>query len=382
MRPPPALLVMIGLSMLGNSALVIQPMLVGGMVDYLGFTARQAGFVASVELSGLSLGMLLLVGVAPRVPGKVLAATAIGVIASVNVASCFVQQFQIMLPLRFLGGMGCAMALAVFLAMAASERRPEKTFAIVNAVSIAYSGVFTPFAPTLLKAWQLPGLFLILAAVALVMISLIRGVVAGSAHAAREVSGDGRSRVVSLDIAFVLVMMLLLYTGHGSVWAFQERIGTGLGLTPQQVGNWIGASMLIGGVAGSLLAGMLGLRFGRVWPQLLSLGISAVAALLLVYGEAPLLFAIACALVAFSWFYGLPYQMGVLAEFDPKGRANMAGLVMTTGGSALGPAIAGMLVVGVGHTAIGQFAAACYLLSLMLVLPAVIKLNRERALPV
>jgi hypothetical protein len=47
MRRMPPLLVMIGFLMLGNSSLVVQPMIVGGLVDHLGFTERQAGFVAS-----------------------------------------------------------------------------------------------------------------------------------------------------------------------------------------------------------------------------------------------------------------------------------------------------------------------------------------------
>lgn len=381
---PPALLVMIGLSMLGNSALVVQPMMVGGLVDYLGFSERQAGFIASVELSGLSLGMLLLVGVAQHIPKNLLATGAITLISLVNILACFVDQFPIMLMLRFFGGLGCAMALAVFLTMAASQPRPERTFAIVNAVSIAYSGVFTPFAPRILQMWHLQGLFLILAAVALLMIPLVRGVPTRSATtyiSPADPGSDSLSRLLSLNIVMVLLMMLLLYTGHGSVWAYQERIGSGLGMTSQQVGNWIGLSMLIGGVGGSLLAGALGLRLGRILPQLLSLGISAIAAILLVYGETSLLFATACGLVALSWFYGLPYQMGLLAAFDPKGRANMAGLVMTTGGSALGPAIAAILISQVGHTAIGMFAASCYALSLILVLPAAIQLTRTDAAP-
>lgn len=379
MRPPP-LLVMIGLSMLGNSALVVQPMVVGGMVDYLGFSEGQAGFVASVELGGLSLGMLLLVGIAQQIPRRLLAGAGIALIASVNVASCFVTQFEVMLALRFFGGVGCAMALAVFLAMAASQTRPERTFAIVNAVSIAYSGVFVPFAPGILQAWQLSGLFLILAGVALLMLPLLSGIAGESAATSADRAargGESLGKLLTMNVVMVLLMMLLLYTGHGSVWAFQERIGTGLGLTPQQVGNWIGLSMLIGGVGGSLLAGALGLRFGRVLPQLLSLGISAVAAILLVFGETPAAFATACALIAMSWFYGLPYQMGLLAACDPRGRANMAGLVMTTGGSALGPAIAAVLIGEVGHAAIGMFAASCYVLSLLLVLPTAIKLTRS-----
>ena len=375
MKRAPALLVMIGFSMLGNTSLVVQPMIVGGLVDLLGFTERQAGFVASVELAGLSLGMLMIIGLARNVPRMTLAAAAIGIVVAANVASCFVHQFETMLAVRFVGGVGGAMAVAVFLTMGAAQAKPENAFAVVNAVSIAYSGVFTPFAPTILQRWQLPGLFLILATVALLMIPLVSGardVVNASAATSPGAPARTAEAPWSLArVAMLLAMMLLLYTGHGSIWAFQERIGVGLGMSSHEVARSIGLSMLIGGVGGSLLARFLGLRFGRFWPQPISLGVSAIAALLLVYGHTPALFGIACALVAVSWFYGLPYQMGLLAMYDARGRANMAGLVMTTGGSAAGPALAALLIgTSAGHVAIGIFAACCYMLALLFVLPA------------
>ena len=86
---------------------------------------------------------------------------------------------------------------------------------------------------------------------------------------------------------------------------------------------------------------------------------------------------LACGLVAVTWFYGLPYQMGLLAATDPLGRANMAGVVMTTGGAASGPALAALLSNRSGHTAIGIFAASCYLLALVLVLASVIQMSRS-----
>jgi predicted MFS family arabinose efflux permease len=371
---------MIGFSMLGNSSLVVQPMIVGGLVDHLGFTERQAGLIASVELAGLSLGMLLMVGIAQRFPRAALAGASMAIVALANIVACFVHQFAPMLVVRFIAGGGAAMAIAVFLSMGAAQPRPENTFAIVNALSIAYSGILTPFAPAILSAWKLPGLFLTLAAVALLMIPLLIGLDAGTQrkapgsmarHAAERGPGG-----VPIRILMLLLMMFLLYSGHGSVWAFQQRIGVGLGLQPAEIGRWIGLSMLIGGVGGSLTARVLGLKLGRVWPQLLSLGLSAVAAVMLVFGTSSVLFAIACGLVAFSWFYGLPYQMGLLAAFDPFGRANMAGVVMTTGGSAAGPALAAVLIAQFGHPAIGVLAASCYLLCLMLVLPSAIDLNR------
>jgi predicted MFS family arabinose efflux permease len=376
MRRPPPLLTMIGFSMLGNSSLVVQPMIVGGLVEKLGFTERQAGITASVELSGLSFGMVLLLLVGRRCPPRLLGLAAIAAVVLANLLACTVHHFEEMLLVRFAAGFGAAMALAGFLAMAASQEMPENTFAVVNAVSIAYSGVLTPFAPHILAAWGLAGLFLTLAAIALLMLPLTLGLHYGSSSAApsKHDQSDIPSLPLSRQVLLLLMMMLLLYTGHGAIWAYQQRIGVGLGLTNLQIGNMIGMSMLIGGVGGSLAARVLGLRLGRVFPQYMSLGASALGAMLLVWGN-PLVFAAACGLVAFSWFYGLPYQMGLLAAFDPLGRANMAGVVMTTGGAAAGPAIAALLVPQAGHAAIGAFAAACYAGCLLLVMPGAIALN-------
>jgi predicted MFS family arabinose efflux permease len=168
----------------------------------------------------------------------------------------------------------------------------------------------------------------------------------------------------------LLAMMLLLYSGHGAIWAYQERIGVAAGLDEHAVGKWLGLSMLIWGVGGSLLARFMSMSIGRMWPQVISLGASCLAVLLLVYGSTPAAFAISCGLIAFSWFYGLPYQMGLLAARDPKGRAALAGVMMSTGGMALGPAIAALLLVRGAHWPIGVFAGICYLLALAIAVPS------------
>jgi predicted MFS family arabinose efflux permease len=131
------------------------------------------------------------------------------------------------------------------------------------------------------------------------------------------------------------------------------------------------------GIVGSLIAWRAGLAIGRLWPQILSLGVSVVAAMMLVNVETAVGFTVASSLIALSWFYGLPYQMGVLAQLDPKGRANVMGIIMTTGGAGLGPALAGMMIAPGQYTTIGWFAAASYTLCLILVLPAVFFINRH-----
>jgi len=272
------------------------------------------------------------------------------------------------------------MAFSTYLTIGAAQERPENLFAIVNAVSIAYAGVFLPIAPAIVSAWQLPGIFLSLAAIAMAAGTMIRWLPRIPAPQASTAVQGARhwlaTPTLSANVIMVLIMMLFLYTGHGAVWAYQERIGVSVGMPSHEVGKWLGASMLICGVTGSMLARLLGMSIGRIWPQTLSLGISVVAALLLVLGATPGIFAFACGLIALSWYYGLPYQMGLLAEYDRRGRLNMIGSTMITAGAAVGPAIAAVLVGSMGHWTVGVLAGLCYLAGLILVLPPAIEVAR------
>jgi predicted MFS family arabinose efflux permease len=356
-------------SMAGNTPLVVQPMVVGAMVDLLGLTERQAGIVASVELAGLTLGILGMIRAMESVPRPALAVFAVIAIVVANLTTCFVSSFVWLLPIRFFSGIGAAAAFCVYLNMAASDEHPENVFAIVNAISISYSGVLTLVAPYLLQAGGLPGMLLTLCIITLSALLTLPWVIRYGPPRSRTMPG---SRFVSLpsQVVPLLAMMLLLYTGHGAIWAYQERIGVAVGLDEHAVGKWIGLSMLVWGVGGSLLARLMSMSIGRIWPQAISLGASAFAVMLLVSGSTPFTFAGSCGLIAFSWFYGLPYQMGLLAARDPKGRAALAGVMMSTGGMALGPALAALLLVGHAHWPIGVFSGICYLLALVIAVPS------------
>ena len=389
MSNPRSLIAMGAFSMAGNTPLVVQPMVVGAMVDLLGLTERQAGIVASVELVGLTLGILAMIPVMSSAPRTALALFAVAAITGANLLTCFVSSFTWLLPTRFLSGIGAAAAFCLYLNMASSDEQPEHVFAIVNAISITYSGILTLLAPYLLHAGGLPGLLLTLCLMTLLALLTIPWVIRYGPQSYRLQSyrlqsygpqshGPQSSRTTSISrftslpsrVMLLLAMMLLLYAGHGAIWAYQERIGVAAGLDEHAVGKWLGLSMLIWGVGGSLLARLMSMSIGRMWPQVISLGASCAAVLLLVYGSTPAAFAISCGLIAFSWFYGLPYQMGLLAARDPKGRAALAGVMMSTGGMALGPAIAALLLVGRAHWPIGVFAGICYLLALAIAVPS------------
>jgi predicted MFS family arabinose efflux permease len=356
-------------AMAGNTPLVVQPMVVGAMVDRLGLTERQAGLLASLELAGLTLGILALMGVMGRVPRSTLAVLALLTIVAANLLTCLVSAFAWLVPIRMLSGVGAAAAFCVYLSMAAASPMPERVFAVVNAISIAYSGILTLLAPRIMQFGGLNGMLLTLAGITLLALATIPLTRESNLTAARPV---GRLQIGAIpqSVLVLLAMMLLLYTGHGAIWAFQERIGIAAGLSEHAVGKWIGLSMLVWGVGGSLLARVMGMSIGRIWPQILSLGASCIAVLFLVFGSSPAAFATSCGLIAFSWFYGLPYQMGLLAARDAKGRAALAGVMMSTAGMAIGPGISALLLVGHAHWPIGVFAGTCYLLALAIAVPA------------
>jgi predicted MFS family arabinose efflux permease len=370
-----SLIAMGAFAMAGNTPLVAQPMVVGAMVDLLGMTERQAGIMASVELTGLTLGILAVMPAVTRVKRSNLAVFAVSTIIAANLMTCFVSGFWTLLPIRFLSGVGAASAFCVYMNLAASSERPENAFAIVNAISIAYSGLVNLLAPYLLQAAGLPGILVVLSVItsfALVTLPWFATLqLSGIRPTASTLGASARALLLPL-----LGMMLLLYTGHGAIWGYQERIGVAAGLSETTVGTWLGLSMLVWGVGGSLFARVMSLSIGRMWPQIVSLGASCLAALILVYGTTPLSFAASSALIAFSWFYGLPYQMGLLAARDRQGRVALAGVMMSTGGMALGPGIAAFLISGNAHQEIGIFSSVCYLAALAIAIPATRRLNR------
>jgi predicted MFS family arabinose efflux permease len=353
------------------------------MVDTLAFSDKQAGFVVFAELASFSVGSMVMSGLIHRLNRRHVAIGGIVLFAAGSLLSAVPKTFVPFLIVRTLPGFACAMAIAAFVSTAVLAKVPDRVFGMVNAFSIGYSALLLIVAPPVILAGGLPLIYGVMALLALACMGTVRWIPARSPAApVRDVQADepqlaGKMYVAML--AMVLLAMLLLYTGHGSVWAFQERIGASLGIESARIGRMLSFAMALG-IVGSLVAWRAGLAIGRIWPQVISLGLSVIAAILLVVADSAWLFAASSALVGLTWFYGLPYQMGILAQLDPRGRANVMGIIMTTGGAAIGPALAGVLVSPGEYSIVGWIAAGCYSLCLMLVLPAVIFLGRfERA---
>jgi predicted MFS family arabinose efflux permease len=360
---------MLVLAFIGNGGVVIQPMLLGGMVDELGISERLAGIIVTCEMLGFAFSALLVSARVHIVNRRALAVIALTVVIIGNIASAFSEGILMLGVCRFIAGLGAGACVAVFNATVAGCQAPDKRFAQILVAVMLYAGIAVYFAALLIDAYGLWAVFISLAVLACSGFLTVNFIPerAPKKHVVSTATNTvGRPRY--FYVGALLFGYFLLYAGHMAIWSYQERIGVALGLNRETIGLILGSAMLFG-MMGASLAIYLDMRLGRAWPQIISLSLSIVAALSLVYGDHLYVYMFSAYLITFSWYYGLPYLTGLMAWLDESGRVAALGGTMFTLGSVCGPAIAVSVITFGGYRMIGWIGAIFYVLCLCLVLP-------------
>lgn len=360
---------MLVLAFIGNGGVVIQPMLLGGMVDEFGMSERLAGIIVTYEMLGFALSALLTSARIHIVNRRVLSVIALVVVIIGNISSAFADSIFLLGVSRFVAGLGAGACVAVFNATVAGCQAPDKRFAQIIVMVMLYGGIAVYFAALLIENHGLWAAFLSLAVLACSGFLTVSYIPPRAPAKRIVVSNSGTSsRTRYFYVGALLFGYFLLYAGHMAVWSYEERIGVALGLNRETIGGILGTAMFFG-VMGATLAIYLDMRFGRAWPQIISLALSIVAALSLVYGDHHYVYMFSAYLITFSWYYGLPYLTGLMAWLDKSGRVAALGGTMFTLGSVCGPAIAASVITFGGYRLIGWIGASFYVLCLCLVLP-------------
>jgi predicted MFS family arabinose efflux permease len=341
----------------GPAAIVLMPMIVGGLIDGYGYTEQQAGNVAALEGLGLVVSSAVAAAWIRRVSWVRALWLAAAAYAAINLASGQVTGYLPLLALRFAAGLAGGNLFAVSVAALGDGREPDRAFGVAQAVQgVLMLGAFAA-APALLAAAGPSALYGLLAAFALLAAAVAVRFPDQGRHAA-AVAGDGPAPHTGL-IALGLVASVVFFVNVFGCWAFVERIGQAGGLPPATIGIALGASQVVA-IGGALAAAAAGNRFGRYLP-LLAVAVGQVLALGSLFGD----FGVATYFAATGIFQacfviGVAYQMGAIASLDVRGRF----LVMMTAaqglGSAIGPAVAGGLIRDVDYAGVLWLAlAAC-----------------------
>ena len=354
----------------GPAAIILMPLIVGGLVDSYGFSEQQAGVIATGEGIGLVLGLLTAALWVRSVTWRLALLVGLTTYAALNFGSPLVDGHAGILVLRFLSGFVGGGVFAIVVAALGDNREPDRAFGIAQAVQGLVMGALFAWAPSLMSESGINSLFYLMAILALTTMIFVpqfprRGVV-DAAPVPADSAGD-------LPSSAPILLYLGLFGGFAyylavfGFWGFIERMGIRAGLEESTIGYALGISQLAA-ICGALLAAGAAQRFGRFLPLLIAL-VGQLWVLWVLVGQfsAWAFYAGACAYQGL-YVMATSYQLGVIAHLDSKGKFIVVMTALQGLGAALGPSIAAALIDDGAYSGINVAAALTLTASLGLFL--------------
>ncbi|NKB99404.1 MAG: MFS transporter [Pseudomonadales bacterium] len=333
---------------LGALFFSIQPVILGAISETLQFDEPSLGLVSSFGLLSTVVGLGSAYFWTLWIDRRSAIAFGLLVATAASSAFVFVENFWSVSLTSVLLGFGSSFIYAPILIALAQAVNPTKSFAVAVTFMVLVAGAVIFLVPTtLVPRWGLGGLAGILCVVYGSGFLLLGHIPRGKAVAAVVTSNAGYQRLAWLG----LLGGAVFFIGANASFAFFEVIGGSIGIDSEQVGIALASSLLLGAL-GSVAAGLMGDRVSIANAMVLGvLGMVAyVAAMLLIGGV--LGFYIGVVVFNVAWNFMLPYQMAVVAQVDESGRYVALIPAAQMVGGAIGPAIAGGLLVSAGMSSL------------------------------
>ena len=162
------------------------------------------------------------------------------------------------------------------------------------------------------------------------------------------------------------------------VYAYVIGLGQAAGLSMEFISPTLAAAAWIG-IIGSGLVIILPTRLGRTAPLGAAILLTAVATWALNFSDVSLVFIVANCAVGITWAFGIPYLLGMCAQFDKAGQMAALGGFASKMGLASGPMIAALVVGADNYSLVVNLGAAALVICLLAALVPMRLLDRSRA---
>jgi predicted MFS family arabinose efflux permease len=194
-------------------AVTMQPGIVQGLVDYVGVSDVQAGYIASVEVLGLMVGTVLFAIVSSRVPWRSTLAIALLAYAFANFFSAFVASVDILLALRGAAGIASGLVTGMGFSALAVTSKPGRNYGWLVASVIAFSALGFASLPYIYSIGKFQLLMIVVGALGL--LSIIPGwFIADSKNIApTETASRDDGGLLSIPSALALLSNCILFCG-------------------------------------------------------------------------------------------------------------------------------------------------------------------------
>ena len=325
----------------------IMPALVDGLIDGLGFSNQDAGFVGSANVYGAAIGALGVVFLIKRIDWKVSAYLLLFGLIAMDLLSMLVSSPVIMMAARFTHGVIGGALVGIGFAVIARTTNADRTFGYLLSVQFGLGGVGLMYLPPLVPEYGTTALFLALIAFSVVTLLMLPFL--GDYHPEETATiplKNTRSKL-SKPLLLVLFSTFFFQAANMAVYAYIIGLGRDAGIHIDNISSALGQAAWLG-ILGSGLVIIFSTRFGRVLPLTLGILLTAIGTWAFHFSELFWVYWWANVAVGITWAFVISYLLGLCAEFDTSGQMAALGGFASKMGLASGP-MAAALVVGDGN---------------------------------
>lgn len=355
----------------------IMPALVAGLIDGLGFTNKQAGLVASANVYGAALGAFTAVFLVKRLPWKPLSLILLTGLIGLDLISILPRTAEVMIGLRFVDGLVGGMLVGTGLAVIARTTMPDRAFGMLLVVQYGLGGFGVMYLPRLVPLYGAKVLFLALASFSVVTLVMLNFLPAypTKKHVIMEV--PEKAAVKLWPLVVTLIAIFLFQASNMAMSAFIIGLGRNFGLTLDFIGPTLGTASWVG-AAGAVLVIMLATRFGRFWPLMVAIALSAIGTWAFHRSDVQMVYLLANFGTAVTWAFVIPYLFGMCAEFDKAGQTAALGGFFSKMGLATGPAAGAFLLTHQDYRLLINLSTIGLCVSMVAALFAALSIDRRK----
>jgi len=373
-----------GIGYLGS---VAAPVIVQALIES-GLGHEQAGDLGTIELLTLALASMLVTPYVPLVSHRKLAVGGTLIAALGLVVSAFSVGYAAMIAGRLVTGAGSGFAIAGANAAVAAREDAERIFAIIWTIGGAFTATLAMTLPGVVEGGKYPlgfGALLLLCMLGLPFIfwlpprpvALRSRAAAADGRALTDVPGNSEPRIAGAfgPLALMALAGMLLYTaGDQALWNFAYNIPIEAGVDPTIASQVLGFTTMMG-LAGGAIAALLGVRLGRIFPIVVGSLLSVSGRWLYISAAGTWTLLAGSLLWGIGFYFVLPYQIGLVAAIDRKGRVAVAAAGAMNLGYAIGPSAAGRILEFMDREWLVTMIAASTIASMLLLLPLAIRVD-------
>jgi predicted MFS family arabinose efflux permease len=322
----------------------IMPAIVDGLIEGLGFTSRQAGFVGSANVYGAAAGALIIVFLIKRLSWRPTSYILLVGLMLMDLLSMLISIPEALIAFRFVHGVIGGALVGTGFAVIARTLNPDRTFGVLLVVQFGLGGLGNLYLPRLVPFFGTNVLFVALIAFSLVTLLMVPFLAEYEVpQETQTVESKPKHNIAVVPLVLVLASIFLFQAANMGLFAFIIGLGKSYGLelpfitTTLAAGGWIG-------IVGAIIVIALYTRFGRLRPLVVAMLLTIAGNWALHFSANASVFLVANCGIGITWAFVIPYLLGMTAEFDKAGQMAALGGFASKMGLASGPLAGGILL--------------------------------------